>query len=56
MDGWPNRRKNDAFSNLFGLVWTGPKKLIAVILAIDEAAMLLGEKSEMVKYPRVGGG
>ena len=25
MDGWRIRRKKDAFSNLSGLVWTGPK-------------------------------
>ena len=25
VDGWPIGRKKDAFSNLSGLVWTGPK-------------------------------
>ena len=28
VDGWQNRRKKDAFSNLSGLVWTGPKRRV----------------------------
>ena len=30
MDGRANRRKKDAFSNLSGLVWTGPKMAFSV--------------------------
>ena len=31
VDGRPNRRKKDAFSNLSGLVWTGPKIILACV-------------------------